>query len=125
MAVQAGSVVALRKVSAQFTSGISFMIDPPLFGKVEDGVGPFDVVWADGSKVAAISNTNDVLDEITTAGTSTLALIGKRVRVSGQNAALDVIVIDAYSRATVDMVLGQTQSGAWRELAAASVVEVP
>ena len=121
MAVVAGSVVALAKVSAQLTSGISFMIDPPLFGKVEDGAGPFDVIWADGSKVAAISNTNAVLDEITTAAAGTLALVGTRVRIDGQNAALDIIVIDAYSRAGTDVVLGQTQSGAWRELVAASV----
>jgi hypothetical protein len=98
----------------------------PVFGKVEDASGApeFLIDWGSGRQ-STVDDTNTLLDEITTAGASTLALIGKRVRVSGQNAALDVIVIHAYSRATVDMVLGQTQSGAWRELPAADVTVIP
>ena len=101
------------------------MRSKPIFGKVEDAAGAPDFLidWGSGRQ-STITDTNVILDEITTAAAGALALIGKRVRIQGQNAALDIIVVSAYSRATVDVVLGQTQSGAWRELTASLVMAV-
>ena len=120
MAIGIGSIVAVKISSAALTEGF-VCAQPPCFGVSETAATPFTVTWQpDGSRVAAVPDSS--LDEITTPGNTTAALLGKLVTIAGYDASYTSVVVGAYKRTAVDYVLLKSvATGAWREIIATAV----
>jgi hypothetical protein len=122
MSIAAGSIVALKNFSPLCTYGaVSVIWQSPMFGVVDSGTedtGPFVVNWGTGEQQTVVA---DALDEIVDATDTNL--IGHIVQIEGDNGSARITVVAEYNRvsAGADVVLGQTQSGAWRELVASEV----
>lgn len=131
MAIGIGSMVAVKISSAALALG-SISHQPPAFGVSETASTPFTVTWGDGSRVASIPATS--LDEIITANTPTLALVGQVVTKLNRDAAYSGVVVDAYARVSVTAspTIGTTQmvlvkclaTGAFLEMDASTVIPV-
>lgn len=129
MAIGIGSMVAVKISSAALALG-SISHQPPAFGVSETASTPFTVTWGDGSRVASIPATS--LDEIITANTPTLALVGQVVTKLNRDAAYSGIVVDAYARVATSPVASTTQmvlvkclaTGAFLEMDASTVIPV-
>jgi hypothetical protein len=123
MAIGAGSVVALNNSSAALAAGaVSVIWQSPMFGVVDSGGGPYVVNWGDGEQQTVVAGA---LDEIVSA--SNTDLIGHIVSLANENGSARITVVAEYRRGGsggVDVVLGQTQSGAWRELPVSAVQQV-
>jgi hypothetical protein len=124
MAIGTDSIVAVKVSSTQLTIGF-ICSQPPAFGKNESGSSPFTVTWANnGNRVASIPG--DLLDEITDPSVDTEALLGQLVTVAGSASAYTSLVVGAYARSGVDVLLLKTLSGeAYREILPANVVPAP
>lgn len=129
MAIGIGSMVAVKISSAALALG-SISHQPPAFGVSETASTPFTVTWGDGSRVASIPATS--LDEIITANTPTLALVGQVVTKLNRDAAYSGVVVDAYARVATSPVASTTQmvlvkclaTGAFLEMDASTVIPV-
>ncbi len=122
MAIDVGSIVALRNFNSDLTFGAVCMIwQPPMFGVVEagNGGGPYDIIWGTGERQSGV--VDGAVDEIVDAANTDL--IGHIVQIAGDNGSARITVVAEYNRVSAggDMVLGQTQAGAWRELVASEV----
>lgn len=123
MAIGVGSIVAVKVSSAQLTLG-NASAQPPAFGCNESASSPFTVTWSNnGNRVAAIPGSS--LDEITDASAPGLGLLGEVVNLlpaSSPSPAMNGVVISAYARSGVDVVLMKNlQTGAFVETLAANV----
>ncbi len=99
MATAVGSIVSPTVSSADlaYGQGRVFGIDEPIFGKISAYAAPnATILWSNGVLQATVPNT--VFDEIIDPTGST-DLLGKKVRVAGQNVALDMVVVQIYRRA--------------------------
>ena len=124
MAIGVGSIVAVKVSSAQLSLG-NASAQPPAFGCNESASVPFTITWANnGSRVTGIPGTS--IDEITNPSDPTLALLGQVVNVPGSSPGFSGVVIGAYARSTVDVVLFKCGfTGAFVETLAANVVPQP
>lgn len=123
MAIAATSIVAVKISSGQLVAG-GVCAQPPAFGTVDGGSAPWNVTWwGSGNRTTAIPDAS--LDEITTASTPVLALIGQLVNSTGFESAYSSVVVGAYKRSTVDYVLLKSVStGAFREVLPSTVAAV-
>lgn len=127
MAIGVGSIVAVKVSSVQLALG-NASAQPPAFGCNESASSPFTVTWAsNGSRTASIPSTS--LDEISNPSDGTLALLGQVVNLSsggspalGASPSLNSLVIGAYARSGVDVVLMKSlQTGSFMEALASAV----
>lgn len=121
MAIGVDSIVAVKVSSAQLALG-NASAQPPAFGCNESASSPFTVTWSNnGNRVASIPSGS--LDEITDPSDPGLALLGQVVNlVSGASPAFNGVVISAYARSGVDVVLMKNlQTGAFIETLASNV----
>lgn len=123
MAIGVSSIVAIKVASAQLSQG-NASAQPPAFGCNESASSPFTITWSNnGNRVAGIPST--VVDEITDAGDPAQALLGKVCNIEDGSPANNSLVVAAYGRSGVDVVLMRSlQAGTYMEvLATAAVVQ--
>lgn len=119
MAIIVGSIVAVKINSAALASG-SVCPQPPAFGVSESASTPFDVVWsATGTRTTAVLLTS--LDEITAADAQPLALVGTQVTRAGYSPVASSVVVSAYKRNAVNVLLLKSQAGVYSEALATAV----
>ena len=119
MAIGVNSVVAVKVSSTALAFGL-VTPQPPVFGSNESASSPFTVTWSNGSRVVGIPAGQ--LDEITTPGSTALGMLGKVVSLTGGSPAGQGLVVSAYARSGVDVVLLKTlQNDAFIEAPAAGV----
>lgn len=123
MAIGVDSIVAVKVSSAQLSLG-NASAQPPALGVSESASSPFTITWSNnGNRVAAIPSGS--LDEITDPSDPGLALLGQVVNLlpaSSPSPAFNGVVISAYARSGVDVVLMKNlQTGAFIETLAANV----
>jgi hypothetical protein len=121
MAIGVGSVVAVKVSSAQLSLG-NASAQPPCFGNNESASTPFTITWSNnGNRVAGIPGTG--LDEITDAGDPAQALLGKVVNTAESSPANNSLVVGAYARSGVDvLLLRNLQAGSYLEILATDAV---
>ena len=119
MAIIAGSIVALVKSNGALdAAALNALWSPPMFGVVES-LDPNVVNWGNGQQNQVDDGAlNEILDATNT------DLIGHVVMVAGENSSSWITVAAEYKRGALEVVLGMTETGIWRELAVDSVTLV-
>ncbi len=122
MAIDAGSIVALKAASSALTFGF-LTAQPPVFGVAEGAAGGA-VNWYNGLHTSAVASGQ--LDEIVDPNVTTQELIGEVVTIAGYSSAYNSVVVGAYNRnATTECVLLKLLSnGAYLEVDATLVTVV-
>lgn len=132
MALVVGDKVAATILPITVTP-LGQVVQGPMFGVVDSGSDPWDVLWRDGRFAEGVAGTS--LDKIGAAADATReALVGRRVKVTaptGQNNWGLAVCVDCYTRqvngagGTVEMALLCNPAGYFAEVLASNCEAIP